>query len=345
MPEPGADALFTNAASAAVGTHDIILQSLDSWRDYKHPDGTVESLFYGSDVFKGTEPEWETVPVILGERHPTTPYKQNPAKALEEASGKVIGNLSGVHITESGSPLLRSNLHITDNDAESLLKSRKIALSSGFLSGKQDGKLTGVSGKVLPDHVLAFEHTRVNRPQDGAALILNGIGGTMSEDESIKKVLTEFLSELKSLIVPAKTEPGMPAVPESKGVMVSNMTDEINEMKAVIEEQKAMIANMSAEIDAFKKADEERAKKAIEDKWTLVKNSIPPGLYSTPDLESTARKEWETDPTAFFLKNNSSKKEETTKDGVEYVTNSTDNVDDSEKAYLELLELTGGVRR
>jgi hypothetical protein len=338
MPEPGADALFTNAASAAVGTHDIILQSLDSWRDYKHPDGTVESLFYGSDVFKGTESEWESVPVILGERHPTTPYKQNPAKALEEAGGKVIGNLSGVHITESGSPLLRSNLHITDDDAETLLKSRKIALSSGFLSGKQDGKLTGVSGKVLPDHVLAFVQNRNNRPQDGAALILNSMEENMTDDESIKKVLSDFLSELKSLIVPAKNEPVMPAMPEPKGnIMVSNMTDEINELKSVIEEQKSMIANMSAEIDAFKKADEERAKQAIEDEWTLVKNSIAPGLYSTPEIEAKSRAEWEVSPSKFIL-NNSTKAEETTKDGVPFVTNATGNSQaESDAEYLKFL--------
>lgn len=339
MPEPGNDALFTNAASAAVGTHDIILQSLDSWRDYKHVDGSVESLFYGSDVFKGTEQEWETVPVILGEKHPSTPYAVNPAKALEESKGKIIGNLSGVHITETGSPLLRSKLHLTDGDAETLLKSRRIALSSGFLSGKTDGKLTGVSGKVKPDHVLAFVQNRNNRPQDGAALILNSVEVNMPEDESIKKVLTDFLTELKSLIVPAKNEPVMPAMPESKGIMVNNMTEEkIAALEKVVTEKDELIKNMAAKIEAFEKADEERAKQKVEDAWQMVKNSIAPGLVASPELESKARSEWETDATAFLLKNATSKAPETTKEGAEFVKNSTGNSQaEADAEYLKFL--------
>ena len=339
MPEPGNDALFTNAASATVGTHDIILQSLDSWRDYKHGDGTVESLFYGSDVFKDTEREWESVPVILGKRHPSTPYQVNPVKALEEAEGVIVGNLSNVEISGSGSPILRSKLHLTDNEAESLLKSRKMALSSGFLSGKLEGKLTGVNGRVVPDHVLAFEHTRTNRPQDQAALILNGIGGKMPEDESIKKVLTEFLAELKSLIVPAKTEPGMPAMSEPTGVMVANMTEtKIAELEKKLAENEDLIKNMTETIDGYKKADEERAKQAIEDKWTFVKNSIAPGLVATAELEATARKEWESDPSTFLIKNATAKKDETTKDGVEFVKNASGtNQAESDAEYMKFI--------
>ena len=344
MPESG-DALFTNAASSAVGSHDIILNRLDSWRPYKNGDGTVDTLFYGSEVFEGTETDWEKVPVILGKRHPTTPYMQNPAKALEEAEGVIVGNLSNVEITQAGDRTLRSRLNLTDSSAEEFIKTRKIAVSSGFVSGRRDGKLTGVSGKVAPDHVLLFWHNRDARPQDAAAMFLNSTEeGNMPEDESIRKVLSEFLAELKSIIIPAKADtPMMPEKPDSMN-MVSNMTEtKIAELEKANAEQAELIKNMTAEIDAFKAADAERAKEALEKKWKLVKNSIAPGLTTTPELEAAARKEWETDPTEFLIKNSVQKQQETQPEGVEFMKNSTE-MDDAEKAYNELLELTGGPR-
>ena len=339
MPESGY-ALFTNAASAVAGTHDIILNRLDSWRPYKNGDGTVDNLFYGSDVFEGTERDWESVPVILGKRHPSTPYMQNPAKALEESEGVIVGNLSEVEITTNGTPVLRSKLHLTEDKAESLLKTRKMALSTGFISGKREGKLTGINGKIAPDHVLLFWHNRNNAPQDMASMFLNSTEeGTMPEDESIKKVLSEFLAELKSLIVPAKADvPMMPEKPEPK-IMVSNMSEtKIAELEKVNGEQAELIKNMTAKIEAFEKADEERAKQKIEDDWKLVKNSIAPGLTATPEAEALARKEWETNTTAFFLKNNTTKPAETTKEGTEFVKNASGNSQaESDAEYLKFL--------
>lgn len=338
MPEPGTGELITNAAPGIVGSHDVILQSLDSWRPYVRDDGKTDSLYYPSDKFRGTETAWETVPVILGKRHPKTPFSVDPAKALEEAEGAVVGNLSQVYITNSGTPLLRSKLNLSDNSAESLLKSRKMALSSGFVTGINDGYVTGMNGgTVIPDHVLAFEQTRTKRPQDGAALILNGIGGEMPENEdSIKKVLSEFLADLKSLLVPAKTEPVMPAMPEPKG-MVSNMTEtKIAELEKTVTDQAELIKNMTAELDGFKQAESERKAADLEAKWSLVKNSTSPGLYATPELETTNRKEWETDPTAYLIKNAvNSKQEETKPEGVQFVKNGTS--DDADAEYLQFL--------
>ena len=336
MPEPGSETLITNAATGIIGSHDIILHSLDDHRPYVHGDGRVETLFYGSDVFKGTEKGWETIPVILGKRHPSTPYSVNPAKALQEAEGVVVGSVSDVHITDVGSPLLRSKLHLTDESAETLLKSRKMALSSGFISGINDGNITGVNGRVIPDHILAFEQSRTNQRQDKAALILNSTEGNMPEDDSIKKVLTDFIAELKTLIIPAKAEPAMPAMPEPTG-MVSNMTEaKIAELEQKLAKSDELIKNMTDRITGYEKEEADRKVAETNAKWQLVKNSIAPGLTATPEQEKAARTEWETDSTTFFLKNATAKKEETSPDGVQFVKNSNI-TDDADAEYLKFI--------
>jgi len=344
MPETGTGELITNAAPGFVGSHDIIFQSLDSWRPYLNPDGTYETVFYGSDVFEGTEKAWETVPVILGKRHPNTPYQINPAKALEESDGVVVGNLTDVTITTTGSPVLRSRLHLTDNAAENSVKSRKMSLSSGFISKKNEGKLTGIAGKVLPDHILLFWHDRDRRPQDMASMFLNSTEeGEMPEDDSIKKILSDFLTEFKTYFVPAKADPVMPKLLE-QNTMVPNMTEiKIAELEKQIADSNELIKNMTETIDGYKKADADRAAAELETKWTLVKNSIAPGITATAETEAAARKEWELDATEFLIKNAIAKKPETTAEGVQFVTNSTP--DESEKSYLELVSMTGGFRR
>mgnify|MGYP001219773621 FL=1 len=340
MPEPGTGELIINAAPGIVGDHDIILQSLDSWRPYLKPDGSYEDRYYGSDVFEGTESDWDKVPIIFGKRHPSTPYSIDPEKALTEADGRIGGWLQGTTISNQGSRLLRSKAIFIDPKMEQLSKEGKLAFSSGFISGLKDGRLTGINGRVIPDHVLAFEHTRTNRPQDGAALILNGIGGNMPEDDSIKKVLTDFLAELKTLIVPAKKEPGMPVRPEPKGdIMIANMADiRIAELEKINAEQAELIKNMAETIDGYKKAEEERAKIELENKWNLVKNSIAPGITATPELEAIARTEWETDPTMFLIKNAVAKQPETARDGVEFIKNSSGNsLAEADAEYLKFL--------
>lgn len=335
MPEPGTGELITNAAPGIVGSHDIILQSLDSWRPYLKPDGTYETVFYGSDVFEGTENQWQTVPVILGQRHPDTPYSANPVKALEEAGGVVVGNLADVSITKTGTPAMRSTLVLNDKTAESEIKSRKMALSSGFLSRKEDGKLTGISGKVVPDHVLLFRHDKDRRPQDQGCLILNSTEeGTMPEDESIKKVLSDFLAELKSLIVPAKADPVMPVVPETKGLVLNMTETKIAELEKTVSDQAELIKNMTAELDGFKQAEEQRKAAELENKWSLVKNSIAPGLTATAELETAARSEWQADPTSFLIKNAVGKAPETKPDGIQFVKNASS---DEDAEYLKFL--------
>lgn len=340
MPEPGTGELITNAAPGIVGSHDIILQSLDSWRPYLKPDGTYETVFYGSDVFQGTENQWQTVPVILGKRHPDTPYSANPVKALEEADGIVVGNLADVNITKTGTPAMRSTLVLNDKVAESEIQSRKMALSSGFLSRKEDGKLTGISGKVIPDHVLLFRHDKDRRPQDQGSMFLNSTEeGTMPEDESIKKVLSDFLAELKSLIVPAKAaDPVMPVMPEPKG-LVMNMTEtKIAELEKTVFDQAELIKNMTAELDTFKQAEEQRKAAELENKWALVKNSIAPGLTATAELETAAKAEWQADATAFLIKNAVGKAPETTKEGPEFVKNASGNSQaESDAEYMKFL--------
>lgn len=162
----------------------------------------------------------------------------------------------------------------------------------------------------------------------------------MPEDDSIKKVLTDFLAELKTLIIPVKTEPGMPVRPEPKGdIMIANMADiRIAELEKINAEQAELIKNMAETIDGYKKAEEERAKIELENKWNLVKNSIAPGITATPELEAIARTEWETDPTMFLIKNAVAKQPETARDGVEFIKNSSGNsLAEADAEYLKFL--------
>lgn len=335
MPEPGTGELITNAAPGIVGSHDIILQSLDSWRPYKKPDGTYEDRFYGSDVFQDTEAVWDTVPIIYGKVHPSTPFSVDPEKSLQESEGVIGGGVRESTITKTGSPLLRAKSYFTIPKMEQLAKEGKLAFSSGFISGLKDGKLTGVNGRVIPDHILAFEHSRTNRPQDGAALILNSMGGTMPDEDNFKKTLSDFLAELKALLVPAKMEPAIAAMPEPQGSMVPNMTEtKIAELEKSITEKDELIKNMTAELDGFKQAEEQRKAAELENKWSLVKNSIAPGLTATAELETAARSEWQADPTSFLIKNAVGKAPETKPDGIQFVKNSSS---DEDAEYLKFL--------
>lgn len=347
MPEPGGE-LFINAASSIVGSHDIILQSLDSWRGYKHADGSTEDLFFGSDRFIGTEQKWQTVPIIFGKRHPTTPYSVNPEAALKEAGGKIVGNLSDVLIPDSGTKTLRAKTNFTDPTVESLHNSGGLALSSGFLSGVSDGKLTGYTGGIVePDHVLVFIPDKEHRPQDGAALFLNATmpDEPAGEDKALITKLKEVLraltggtndptvSQNDSVEVYGVNDPSQKATMyyRKNFTLMQNMEEKltnselkITELEKTVSDQAELIKNMTAELDGFRKADDARKAADLDAKWSLVKNSTSPGLYATPELEKVHRDEWTNDPTAYLLKNAiTAKHEETSPDGVKFVKNGT----------------------
>ena len=358
MPEPGTGELITNAAPGIVGSHDIILQSLDSWRPYKSGDGCVEDLFFGVDNFKGTETAWEAVPIIYGKRHPETPYQMNPAKALEEAEGKIVGNLSDVNITDKGNPLLRAKTNFTDSKVEKLSTGGKLALSSGFVSGRVDGKLTG---PVTPDHVLVFEADKSHRPQDMAALFLNSTGGGNLPDEQTTEK-SAIIQKLVDILKALTGKDGDPRVETSDSMEVWGINDsngnpslnyrqtitlmqnmeervsalekDLNTAKAEITSKDDLIKNMTAELDTFKQAEEQRKAAELENKWTLVKNSIAPGLTATAELETAAKAEWQADATAFLIKNAVGKAPETKPEGVQFVKNASS---DEDAEYLKFL--------
>lgn len=357
MPEPGGE-LLTNAASGIVGSHQIILQSLDSWRSYKHADGTNEDLFFGSERFTGTEPKWEQVPIIFGKRHPKTPYSKDPEKALQEAEGQVVGNLSEVVIPQTGTKTVRATTNFTDSKVEKLHELGKLAISSGFLSGSSDGHLTGCSGGLVePDHVLVFVPDKQHRPQDGAALFLNSTmpDETPGEDKALISKLVEVLRSLTgktndptvqqsdSMEVYGINDPGStPSMYYRKNFTlmqnmeerVSTLEKELGTAKTELSAKDELIKNMTAELDGFKQAEEQRKAAELENKWSLVKNSIAPGLTATAELETAARSEWQADPTSFLIKNAVGKAPETKPDGIQFVKNASS---DEDAEYLKFL--------
>jgi len=297
--------LYSNAVPGQTG-HDVILNSLDTWRDHNDGSGNVRKLWFGTENFAGTESDWSGTRLIYGARHPKTPYTVNSATALLESDGRDVGSFVDPELITVGSPRFGGKFTFTDPEVQALHDSGELQFSSGFISDiTDDGKL---SGKVTPDHILVFKKTKDGlQPQDKATLFLNAVDKNMTEHPEIAGLFTQILEAIKSLS-PAKREkePVMNAIDGPN--MTEDFTQKIAVLNATIEantasitERDATIADLTTQLEGFKTAQEQAANAAQEAAWQTIKTDIlAPGLTATPELEAEQKDKWMKDKDGFY---------------------------------------------
>lgn len=354
MPTGRRYAQFGNAeaaTSAAVVSHETVLQGLNQWVPAMHPWITNREAYYAVENFTGTEKAWDQVPIIYVPKFPVHPsikgLKENPDAELERIEGRVAGSLSGTRVIETGTPRLMTTAHFTDPELQQLYDQGLLGLSTGFgCPVDTDGRLYG---KVEPSHVLAFD-IRDDQQNDPKAMFLNTRGGSMSDGKpndtgEIKGLLNKILARLGGETPEhTNTRKGDNMDPEMKkrldfvNLKIEEKDREIATLKADLKEKEEKIA----EFENLRKEQEQKAKDA---RWAEIKNLLPPGLTHEAEKEAALRKEFEGDPAAFsvrMLQMDNLRRPGTRKSGTTAPTGGTSLGDELAEIGVPSIELVGG---
>jgi hypothetical protein len=349
----GTEVLFCNAVAADATSHDVVLQTLNQWRDMQRPDGKKAPAYFGEENFTGTEPGWEGVPIIFTEvGHPKVPFAKDPVKALETCKGRIVGAFRNASIDKSGTAKFTGRVEYSDPDVDKLHKEGKLALSSGFYSSFDSvGRLTG---KVLPDHIIIFKPTPSLRPQDMGAMFLNAAEESKPD---IRAVLEGFIDTLKQLLGSsgsAQTPVMNASIAGADGG--ETMTDDNTTTKltaaigerdteiAALKEKQAIyeksLEDYKSRIAGYEQVETERKKTEVDATWeTIKKTALLPGQIHKPEDEAKLREQWEKDPNTFFLNavGNRQRVPETGQEGSQFVGNaSTDTEKEADAIVAEL---------
>jgi len=297
--------LYSNDVPGQTG-HDVILQSLDTWRDYTDSTGETKKLFFGAENFEGTEPAWNGTKLIYGSRHPKTAFKVNSAAALKESDGRDVGAFVDPELVTVGSPRFEGQFVFTDPEVQALHDAGELQFSSGFISGiTEDGRL---SGKVTPDHILVFKKSKDGlQPQD-STFFLNATEAKMTEQPTeIAGLFAQILEAIKSLS-PARREKEQVSNAIDGHIMIDELTNKIAVLNATIEqntaaitEKDAAIADLTAKVQAFETEKSAALEAKQESDWLNIKTTVlAPGLTATPELEAEQKTQWLNDKDGFY---------------------------------------------
>ncbi len=332
--------------------HETILQTLNRWLNYE--DG---NYYLGLENFQGTEPEWESVPVIFAQDHPDMGTVDTDIKAAVDAvQGTILppGTIRNVQVVTPGQPRLVADTKFTDPNLQTLYNEGKLSLSTGFYAKGSDGKIVG---KVVPNHVLIFVQDDNNQPRDRGAMFLNkeeqdmpdsatehqNKGAVFSKKnlsliEQAIAALTAMVTGLKSGDEEnAAANKAPPESDEQNAQERTNMdTDKLTalenktkELTTALDAKTKEITNKDAEISRLnKELGDLKDKVALDAEnatWAALKNTLPKAWTETADAEAKTRTEWKDNKDAFLLKvANLKRVPDTTEAGKEFENNTTD---------------------
>ena len=289
-------------------THEAILQGLD--REIYNP--RYGYIFLPEQSFLPTVSQWEGVPVIYGESHPSLEaFDNDPGAELERINGKVVGKVSNARIDRTGHSKLMSSLDIEDGqgdygninrEIELKIKAGKLSLSTVFYGNIDED--WSVNGPVKPHHVLIFEEIPGDpeaQPVDKMAVILNGPANLPAnpypklaeKHHELKELLNKYKITSQARSNNAKQISGNENMDEKE------LTNKVTELEASNMKLSAEIKNQESDMEA---KDEEMAKlkeemaakdakiaeleaalkefqdKEVENNWNEVKNMVPKGM-------------------------------------------------------------------
>jgi hypothetical protein len=337
---------FGNATTA----HNSVLLTLNRWLTYG-----PKKYYNALENFQGTEPEWETVPMVYAKEHPDPDLiDADLDSALAGVGGRLCGTLGNAAIETSGQPRMTGQVAFSDPEVEELYAAGKLSLSVAHRAVEDKANPGHLLGKVKPNHILIFPQDDLNQPRDLGAMLLNKDDLILENAGRIisgtnKQKFKEALSALWNLFTDmggndGGEEPRPPAEEEENGE--EPMTEELTQKLKAAEEA---LANKTAEFEMLKASVDAQAEilKTFEQKqsnqeWETLKNKLPKG-WVAGDKEAETRKEYEGDKTAFLNKLLDAPKGEPTKEeGEPFANKSSD--DDHLATIRELRESTGRMR-
>ena len=336
------DTWFFNGETEPIksDTHDVIVHSLNRWRDYKRGN-TKRPVYFSVDNFSGTESEWEGLPVIFSNHgHPTVPFRVDPVKALESCQGEIVGAFHSAAVDTAGSPRFVGKVDFSTEDAEDKHQKGNLALSSGFYMAGNHDQLGRLQGKAIPDHILVFEADGPIKQQDPAAMFLNGATddsppkvtvGMRDLFEKFKEFMKGYFTNasgamlLKDDSYDGKEEQVAVQVGYVPVMNASNDTDprtgsgdrmteidatkQIEGLNATIAERDALLTARTQEVEAvkaklteFEKLQTDREAADLEAKWTELKTKVLlPGQVKKPEDEAKLKEMFLKDKDSFYL--------------------------------------------
>jgi len=278
---------FETVSNLIHSPHDVTLQRLDTL--IKAGD---ESILYQKRPFENTS-AWSGIPVIFAHTAPGEPaiHPKHTAVStgtLDNSKYTVVGTTAGTYISETGEPLLKTQIVFTDEKVDNLAKEGKLSLSTGFeaITGRTETGQKAILGNVTPNHVLVFLRGGCPNcyPNDNSAMFNNLKEDEPMEEEKIKNGLVGALKEYFGNVTPKPTEATKEEIMDVK---------ETEEFKNLISERDAL----KTELDNLKA---EKAQTEKDLRWDTLKNTIPVGWLGEKEVET--RKDFETNPAAFAVK-------------------------------------------
>jgi len=258
-----------------------VLDTFQKFPNPRYPEGL--NLWYGAAEFTGTEPAWESVPLIFAQTHPdgrlthsNLPDALAAVKTIDGRPGRVVGSLEKARIVREGQPRIEVGMKFTDPEVERLWHESRLSLSSSIIA--YDDPFPGmpenfrkVKPGVKPNHVLVFVRSPRDLPGDPGAMFLNN-----------KKQESHEMPE------DTKTPP---SPIEQK---LAEMDQELRNMKAAWNQAQADIQQKDEKLKlvALDQKDHE---------WSRIAEVLPRGwVHGTEEAKS--RELFEKKPTEFVLK-------------------------------------------
>lgn len=305
---------YWNSEASFVGTstdgvHDLIIHGLNRSIEY-----SGKPMFFPVKPFQESESAWDGIPAVYvpnGVHIPPEFLVRDPANALKQYGGEIVGKFNNSRVFTDGMERLQSQANITNDHVEQGILDDKIGISSTFYAKHSGGEVTG---PVIPSYVLLFDKDK-ELPRDKFSSFLN----TMNTPE--EPSMAEIDVKVTNLERDVKEKDGLIAMMNTQS---TEKDDTITALKADLEDKDLLMNSMSTEKDAtIKKLEDELVEfknTQADAEWADLKSGyIPPGLVATPELEAELRVLHNTNAGAFIKKIASVERPpETKKEGSEF---------------------------
>ncbi len=260
-----------------------VLDTFQKFPNPRFPEGL--NLWYGANEFTGTEPAWESVPLIFAQTHPDgrlvlsdLPAALTAVKTYDGRPGSVVGSLEKARIVREGQPRIEVGMKFTDPEVERLWHESKLSLSSSIIA--YDEPFPGmpenfrkVRPGVKPNHVLVFVRSPRDFPGDPGAMFLNN---------------KQEIMEIHKMADDTKTPP-LPF--EQK---LAEMDQELRNMKAAYNQVMADAKAKDQKIALAEKDTKDR-------QWDRIAEILPRAwVHGTEEVKT--RELFEKQPAEFVLK-------------------------------------------
>lgn len=290
-------------------SHDAILQSLNR---------EIDGYCFKTKAFEDSVSAWDGIPMVYAPQHPDMyAFSADPAKALADIGGRIVGEISKPHIALDGHPRLMGQLLNKDPEVDELINSGKASISTGFLGRANAEKHMT---EIVPNHILVFREDPDNMPKDHGAFILNSgsyirfanmgelVNHSHRDDKNKSEIkymdevtkLTDQLNLANKEIGDTTSKLGI-ANKEIEDLTAAGVEKDetITAVNKVADDLKTTLEARDVQIKEFeqKEADSLVAKRDAQ--WEAVKASLPVGLTHKEDEAKVLREQWETDPHGF----------------------------------------------